>query len=880
MMFLHESLKSKVSEWRSSNYATDYPAISEILDYNFDSETQSFRYLRKAQFEALETYWYLRLKEETPHIFDLYRKLFNPTELLDSLNIRLTQEDLMKLVVNGGGIDSIFQKIKSDDNFVKKYRLEAVRETLILAYPSYILALAMGAGKTVLIGTIIATEFGMALEYPDGPFVNNALVFAPGKTILGALKDLSDVPYEKILPQRLYKQFIATVKFTYTRDGEKDIPIIKGSRFNLVVTNTEKIRIQKQSITKSLIRDLFADPSQEDEIKQEVANQRLQTLASLPNLAIFSDEAHHTYGQALGEGLKKVRKTVDYLAETTSVLVVINTTGTPYYGRQVLKDVIYWYGLSQGINDGILKEVRNNIIGYEEVADDDFLNDVVGDFFKNYRDVNIYDASPAKLAIYFPQIEDVSPASLIIERVLINLGLDPSILLPVHNKSPEDVKDLFDNRINDPHIPYRIFLLVNKGTEGWNCPSLFATALARRLTTSNNFVLQAASRCLRQVPGNTHKAKIYLSKNNIGILDTQLKETYGESLQILNNAAQNTRKDRLVLRKIEIPPVLLKRKTQKVIPIAKQVDITQIQLKRPETKSEELKRIIYDLKDIPDRKGVLIAQEEDKIIVEEDFTDIYSLAVELSALYRLPLMLIYERLKTLYPAGEVPESHTAQIKGQLEAKVRNYELTEEEVEFALALVKPHGFTVEHTEEQTIYTAEIIYHKDKENLLQRYERFKEKNKSWYQLEFGFHYSPYNFDSNPELDLFQQVLIMLNENPADIEDVYYTGAITDLAKTDFLFEYKGKDDRWHTYTPDFLIRKKDGKVLIIEVKMEKLRGDDVEGEKGLKALKLQEIEGLNPDKVKYEILFTSKDDIGFTNANKVREAIYGYEVSKSA
>ena len=879
-MFLHDKLKASVTEWRKSKYKSDYSAISEILDYNYDSETQSFRYLRKAQFEALETYWYLRLKEETPHIFNLYCRAFNSTDLLDSLGIRLTQEDLTKLLVNGGGIDSIFQKIKSDDAFVKKYKLEAVRETLTLAYPSYILALAMGAGKTVLIGTITATEFAMALEYPDGPFVNNALVFAPGKTILGALKELSDVPYEKILPSRLYKQFITTVKFTYTRDGEKDISIIKGSKFNLVVTNTEKIRIHKQSITKSLIRDLFTDPSKEDEIKQEVANQRLQTLASLPSLAIFSDEAHHTYGQALGKGLKKVRETVDYLAQSTNVLVVINTTGTPYYGRQILKDVIYWYGLSQGINDGILKEVRNNILGYEEVGDEDFLSDVVVDFFKNYSDVNIYDASPAKLAIYFPQIEDLSSARVTIEQNLMGLGLDPSTLLEVHSKSPEDVRDLFDNRINDPHVPYRVFLLVNKGTEGWNCPSLFATALARRLTTSNNFVLQAASRCLRQVPGNARKAKIYLSKDNVKILDTQLKETYGESLQILNSATQDIRKDRLVLRKIEIPQVLLKKKIRKVIPVAKQVDIAQIELQQPEAKPEKLKRIVYDLKDIPDRKGVLIFKSEDKIVIEEDFTDTYSFAVELSSLYRLPLMPVYEKLKNLYPSGEIPESHIAQIKGQLEEKVRNYDVTEEEVEVALALIKPLGFDKEEKDNQITYTTEIVYHKDKEALLQRYERFKEMNKSWYQLELGFHYNPYNFDSTPELDLFQQVLVMLNENPADIEDVYYTGAITDPAKTDFLFEYKGKDDGWHTYTPDFLIRKKNGKVLIIEVKMEKLRGDDVEGENGLKALKLQEIQGLNPDKVKYEILFTDKDEIGLSNTNKVKEAIYEYEVSKNA
>ncbi|MEW6215449.1 MAG: DEAD/DEAH box helicase family protein, partial [Nitrospirota bacterium] len=347
LMTLHSMLKFKVAGWRDSNYKSEFPVISEIFNFSYDFETRTSRFLRKAQFEALETHWYLRLIEGTPHIFDLYKRIYDdPVELFKALNIVIPQEDLIK-IMSKGGINSIFEKIKEDDDFVREYRLEALRETLSLVYPSYILALAMGAGKTILIGTIIATEFAMALEYPDNTnFIKNALVFAPGKTILGALKELSDIPYEKILPLRLYKEFITSVKFTYTRDGEKDIPIIKESSFNVIVTNTEKIRIQKQTITKSLIKDLSVDASQEDVIKQEVANRRLQTIASLPNLAIFSDEAHHTYGQALGEELKRVRQTVDYLAEQTNLLTVINTTGTPYYGRQILKDVIYWYGLS------------------------------------------------------------------------------------------------------------------------------------------------------------------------------------------------------------------------------------------------------------------------------------------------------------------------------------------------------------------------------------------------------------------------------------------------------------------------------------------------------------------------------------------------------
>lgn len=42
-----------------------------------------------------------------------------------------------------------------------------------------------------------------------------------------------------------------------------------------------------------------------------------------------------------------------------------------------------------------------------------------------------------------------------------------------------------------------------------------------------------------------------------------------------------------------------------------------------------------------------------------------------------------------------------------------------------------------------------------------------------------------------------------------------------------------------------------------------------------MELKKIEGLNPQKLKYEILVTDKDEIGFENINKVKEAIYDYK-----
>ncbi len=249
--------------------------------------------------------------ENTPHIFDLYQSVFNPQDDPDALlsALGIPDEAFKKAKY---AFKKLFQSIREDDAFVKEFHLESQRETLTLAYPSYILALAMGAGKTALIGAIFASEFAMAQEYPDGPFVENALVFAPGKTIIESLRELAEMRYEAVLPPRMYKPFAAALKLSFTRDGDPTIPVIPGSSFNVIVTNTEKIRIQKENIRRADLGPLYSR-EKEEEARAEIANLRLQAIASLPKLAIFSDEAHHTYGQELDKDLKKVRKTVDYL---------------------------------------------------------------------------------------------------------------------------------------------------------------------------------------------------------------------------------------------------------------------------------------------------------------------------------------------------------------------------------------------------------------------------------------------------------------------------------------------------------------------------------------------------------------------------------------
>ena len=878
MTSLYELIKQDVTIWREAGYPVDdYSAIGEILDYAVLPETDSLRFLRKVQLRALETYWYLRLVKDTPHIFDLYKEFFpRTTDLLKALGL---EADPIKELVMNEGLEPLWARIREDDEFVRANKLESVHETLTLDYPSYILALAMGAGKTMLIGAIVATEFAMALEYhPDseGPFIQNALVFAPGLTILESLRELADVDYSKILPRRLHRPFEATYNLIFTREGETDLPVIRGSRYNLVVTNTEKIRIQKQAYRHHTWSQMYFEHMLDQ--YEAKANLRLRAIASLPNLGVFSDEAHHTYGREIGTRLKRVRQTVDYLQDNTDLICVVNTTGTPYYQRQSLRDVVIWYGLSEGIRDNILKAVDGSIYAYDfdNQHADQFVAVVVRDFFQTYGTVELPNGAPAKLAVYFPQTKDLRELRPVVERTLLEIGYPTHLVLRNTSNSTQAEIDAF-NRLNHPSAPHRVILLVNKGTEGWDCPSLFACALARKLKTSQNFVLQASTRCLRQVPENDHKARIYLSMDNRGVLDRQLQETYGETVAELNQASQNTRTARLVVRKLEIPPLVLTKHLRRVVADETKETTDLAGLEKPDIEVEPvLVRHVFTLATQPERASLMKQVEEVEQTYEVPGLDLYTGATELAAVYRLDVWSIYRELKRLYATNGansvVPEPHLPALAEQIEAQTRRYRIQEEEVDVALALVKPDGFEEDRdVAGGTVYTAEITYHKDREHLLLRWKDIASQNSG----DFGFHYTPYSFDSQPEKSFFLQMLDAANLDPQHVEDIYFTGGLHDPNKTDFFVEYKGEDGRWHRYSPDFVVRRKDGRCCIVEIKADRERNHPVDGERGRKALAVRKWTDLNPDRLRYQMIFTDSDAIAFNQLRPAKQFIQGEE-----
>lgn len=901
LTYLYQTLARDVDTWRGSRYeCPDFPAIHEILEYaTEDVGTGQLRYLRHAQLRALETYWYLRLILGTPTIPALYAKLF------PKLPERLRAMGVSPKLFEEAGYDygALIERVKSDNAFVREHHLESLRESLTLDYASYILALAMGAGKTVLMGSIVATEFAMALEYPEGPFVENALIFAPGKTILSALRELADVPYDRLLPPRLYKPFAASLKLTFTRDGDKQIPITWGSSFNVIVTNTEKIRIQKPTV-RGNVKQLSLLTSTKAEEAAELANLRLQAIASLPHLAVFSDEAHHTYGQKLlgkwekdketgelvfkDDGIKKVRRTIDYLAQETNLIVVVNATGTPYFERQPLRDVVVWYGLGEGIRDGVLKELANNIkvFDLDDGEAETLVAAVVEDFVRDYWAVRLPNGAPARLALYFPNIETRDELRGAIESALALRGVGTDCLLAVDSKSSEATRRQFEAVARNPEAPERILLLVNMGTEGWNCPSLFATALVRKLANSNNFVLQAATRCLRQVPGNTHPARVYLTGSNKKTLESQLAETYGTSLKDLDAQQAERVEKEIVLHKPQLPPLLIKKRVLRYRRVADPAECAPLEFTMPDA-AAPTGAIVQSHTVVETASGRTALQRVDAgdetLPAVPSEMDAYAAATELAANYHLEPREVLAALRRTYGAGtEIPDYHLPALGRQIERLCARYEEYFEEIDVAVALVKADGFEARQKNGATVYTARVSFAKAREPL---YKMATDTADATHALATSFHYEGYNFDSNPEAEFLDWALGLLKKEMHQIEGVWFTGGLTDPGKTDLCAEYLGEDGRWHRYTPDFVLRRADGKHLVVEIKKDSYspdiaadiarfeNGEDAQTLEGRKAVALKRWEALNPETLTYHVMFADTE-LADAGKKRVRDFILGH------
>lgn len=775
-----------------------------ILDYN--DPTNADTWLRTPQYEALEIYIFLKEYLDNRHLSEIFLDWRQKQgRFADRAEIALFEE------LDASTFDAVFASLQN----VKQ------------EYANYIFALTMGVGKTLLMATCIFYEFLLARKFEkDRRFCHNALIFAPDKTVLQSLREIEMFDKTRVLPPEYANQLDSMIRFHFLDDSGLTLNTLDGDRFNLIISNTQKIILKRRQKEPNAISQLFMGGSFEDvvaadptfaelvelaELSDEnlTSNQRFKKLARLPQLGIYVDEAHHAFGAKLDKDLydrktqTSLRLTIDMLAQHlerqgTHVVACYNFTGTPYANNKLLPEVVYSYALKQAIQAEYLKTVT--VTGLQNAKSDESISLAVKEFWDKYG-AHRYEGMLPKIAFFAATIDELTrelrPA---VEKALakIDVSLD-KILVNVGDEkltSNDDIREFIN--LDTPTSEKQFILLVNKGKEGWNCRSLFAVSMFRK-PKSAIFVLQATMRCLRSITSVQQEGSVYLSEENVQILEKELQENFRMTIDEFTSGG--TIKKKVWVKPTEPPITIRLKRTRKMYELKeKQSQKAELDLASIDRDKYRIMRTTRDLSDL--KKKTKVDEDITAIQANRDYSEI-TLVAEIARYLNKPALSIQRMLS----AAETPITDVVSIVSAHNEILYDWiiprlfhqlyqinEFTRDE-ESEVTLVNPppdeNGFLFSVLPELLATTAE-----------EQYSRYLTKS---------FHLDHYCFDSKPEFAFFLRSLDM-----DTVEKIYFTGMLTH-GQSDFLISYI--DPESHTlrrYFPDFLIKKTDGTYVIVEIK----------------------------------------------------------------
>lgn len=788
----------------------------KFLDYN-DKEKNPDAFLRKPQFEALEMYVFIKEFLDNMQVSEMFDKwIKREGDFSDSSYYSIRKNGQQMMLDTGNAEEQnayLFEQMKSYQE----------------SYPNYIYALTMGLGKTVLMATCIFYEFLLARQYPkEKKYCHNALVFAPDKTVLQSLREIITFDKTKVVPPEYVNILSSLITFHFLDDTNIQLHTIDYSDYNIIISNTQKIIVKKKrkeaSSSEKLLLDGFYNDDTVYDDSSLMDNLRFKKLCRLPQLGVYVDEAHHLFGADLEKSLRtdkkdnfdngktSLRGTINMLAQATNVVACFNYTGTPYVGSQVLPEVVYSCALSKAINNQFLKQA--NPYGFENVKSEEFLKKAVSIFIEKYGNKKFEYLNP-KMAIYASSIEEaVKEVRPTLEKILSELNFDTgSILVNVGDSKytkNDDVRMFNELDIPDSDGDKKQFIiLVGKGTEGWNCRSLFAVAMFRT-PKSSTFVLQATMRCMRQITDVQQTASIFLSKENWDILNGELHNNFDMSIDELG---KKDSKSKNIYHVHVMPPprkIMLRFVSHTYECIEK--NLTEpIDFKLASLNLEKYQSVML-VKDSM-TSGISAKKTNiDNIKNKKKYSRI-TLIAEISRYLNLPCLKLSKILDEsadgisvildyINKYNEIIDDIIIPAIFEYLYELKSKETCQEREVTLLKLPEKEDYYEYHANEELVVTRSSSTLNDE------------------QVNKSFHADTYCFDSRPEKELFYQHI-----NSKKVTELYFTGMFTS-SRSDFAVHYFDPESgRLRKYYPDFLAKMEDGTYQIIEVKQDNMIDNDV-------------------------------------------------------
>lgn len=373
-------------------------------------------------------------------------------------------------------------------------------------------------------------------------------------------------------------------------------------------------------------------------------------------------------------------------------------------------------------------------------------------------------------------------------------------------KADDDIREF--NRLDTEASEKQFILLVNKGREGWNCRSLFGVGLFRE-PKSKIFVLQATMRCLRAIGQAQYTGHVFLSEENLKILNEELQQNF----RITADDLQREACDRILVQvHVVQPPVKIK-----LVRVHRQYQMHEKALLPGQPLGIDRRDpavwgpLVERFRVIETVQDGLVAdaarswtQERTHLREKRRFSPLMLVSEVARYLNRAPLEVeqILESTKEgvgelVAAVNEFNELLYAEVIPRLFRLLYNLAESQRTEEHDVELIKmpPNGcYEVTAAKDKIVRVADVSE--------------SDRGKS-------FHLDAYCFDSGSENQLFWDLL-----RERRVKKIYFTGMLTH-GQSDFFIQYI--DPESHTvrsYYPDFIFQREepDGslKYVIVEVK----------------------------------------------------------------
>jgi type III restriction enzyme len=474
-------IREAVHVWRESNYVGVSDTTKALLTFWFKHPHPNNFSFFFSQREAIETIAYLF---EVKNAYEKY--------------------DLMRFDGSGGRL--------STGMFPEDWT-------------RYVIKMATGAGKTKVMALTLVWSYFHKLYESNSRLSRNFLIIAPNIIVLERLrKDLEELKMlfqEPFIPLDGFedRDWYTDFQFTYHYQDELKTLAEHGNIFltniHRVFLNEDKMVSEPETIYLGVKPKADADTSKGLDLGKILRGNKIK------DLVILNDEAHHIHDPSLAwfKSIQDINNKLK-LENGIGLSLQADYTATPKSSSGgIFPQTISDYPLVEAIKHGVVKkpvlpddESRKKLI---EKPSDDFI-----EMYKDFLDLGYtewekqFDALfPHKTPVLFVMSADTKDANKIADYLntlpklkdkVLTIHTKPNGELSegVSKKDKDELKKLRDaaNDIDSDASPYRAVVSVLMLREGWDVKNV-TTIVGLRMFTTDNKILpeQAIGRGLRKM---------------------------------------------------------------------------------------------------------------------------------------------------------------------------------------------------------------------------------------------------------------------------------------------------------------------------------------------------------------------------------------------